>query len=377
MVAWELCGASDCEGGGQQSDRGSGSFKALRDCWEGGKGILMCADWHTPLFHHTPGNSAFIEMMRGATKVMRQCAAVQAGEKVVIASDTNKMRIAEVLAAAAVAEGGIPIIVMIPPTGAHGAQPPSPLVAALKESNVYVLATTYNLQHTDARIEALRAGSRGTTMPEVTEDLLITGGILADYEACDKVGRALGQLLEKTSVVRIRTARGTDVRGQVKGRRVIYETGLFRNPGQYAALPDSEINISPIEGTAEGTVIVDVRLGPIGVPGGPLTIELKDGEVRDVQGGREGEAFWELLDRWKDRTAFNVAEFAMGLNPSARLYATFLEDEGHLGNGHIGIGSNYSIGGKIKAPLHVDVIFRDAVIEFDGRVVYDRGQVTI
>lgn len=334
-------------------------------------------DWHTPHFHHTPGSSSFIEMMRGASKVMRQCAALKPGEKVVIATDTNKLRIAEVLAAAAVAEGGIPIIVMISPTGAHGAQPPSPLVAALKESNVYVFATTFNLQHTDARIEALQAGSRGTTMPQVTEDLLITGGILADFEACDRVGRDLGRLLERTEAVRIRTTQGTDVRGQVKGRQVIYETGLFRAPGQYAALPDSEINISPVEGTAEGTVVVDVRLGPVGVTRhAPVTVHLKDGEVREILGGPQAEAFWDLLSQWKDRTALNVAEFAMGLNPSARLYTTFLEDEGYLGNGHIGIGSNYSIGGKIKAPLHVDVIFRDAVVEFDGRVVYDRGQVT-
>lgn len=338
----------------------------------------MSADWHTPHFHHTPGASSFIEMMRGAATVMRQCAALNPGEKVVIATDTNKFRIAEVLAAAAIAEGGIPIVVMIPPTGAHGAQPPSPLVAALKESNVYVFATTYNLQHTDARIEALKAGSRGTTMPQVTEDLLITGGILADFEACDRAGRALGQILEKTEVVRIRTASGTDVRGQVKGRRVVYETGLFRNPGQYAALPDSEINISPIEGTAEGTVIVDVRLGPVGVTRHePATVYLKDGEVRKIEGGPLADAFWELLSRWNDRTAFNVAEFAMGLNPAARLYTTFLEDEGYLGNGHLGIGSSYAMGGKIKAPLHVDVIFRDAVIEFDGRVVYDRGQVAV
>lgn len=337
----------------------------------------MPPDWHTPYFHHTPGPTSFIEMMRGATKVMRHCAAVKPGEKVVIATDPNKIRIAEVLAAAAVGEGALPIIVMILPTGAHGVQPPSPLVAALKESNVYILATTYNLQHTEARIQALEAGSRGTTMPQVTEDLLITGGILADYEECDRVGRRIGRLLEKTESVRIRTDRGTDVHGQVKGRRVVYETGLFREPGQYAALPDSEINISPIEGTAEGTIVVDVRLGPVGVPEEPVTVQLKDGEVRGVHAGRQAQAFWDLLEVWKDRTAFNVAEFAMGLNPSARLYASFLEDEGRLGNGHIGIGSSYAIGGRVKAPLHVDVIFKDAVIEFDGRVVYDRGHIHV
>ena len=38
----------------------------------------------------------------------------------------------------------------------------------------------------------------------------------------------------------------------ITNRPVQYETGLFRKPGQFAALPNSELNISPIEGTTEG-----------------------------------------------------------------------------------------------------------------------------
>ena len=102
-------------------------------------------------------------------------------------------------------------------------------------------------------------------MCEVTEDALCVGAIEADYEECDRLGRLLGAALAEASEVRITTPLGTDIRGQVKGRPVQYETGLFKKPGQFAAFPDSEINISPIEGTAEGKIVSDVSIMSVGV----------------------------------------------------------------------------------------------------------------
>ena len=67
----------------------------------------------------------------------------------------------------------------------------------------------------------------------------------------------------------------------------------------------------------------------------------------------------------------------IGLNELGRLYATNLEDLGRLGDFHIGIGSNYAIGGKVKAPCHVDVTFRHARIEFDDKLVLDDQRILL
>ena len=75
--------------------------------------------WPIEHFHYIPAPSSFIEMMPGAMKAVTQCAAVKEGEHVVIACDTNKLRLAEAIAAAAYAVGGIPTITAFPPTGAH------------------------------------------------------------------------------------------------------------------------------------------------------------------------------------------------------------------------------------------------------------------
>lgn len=330
-------------------------------------------EWPIAYFHYVPGPSSFVEMMRGAMRSM-ECAAVKSGENVVISTDTNKLRIAEALAAAAHAVGAVPTIVMITPTGAHGAQLPDPVVAACRESDVFFLPATFSQTHTDARIQAIENGARGATMCEMTEDALCVGGILADFEACDRLGRTLGAMIDDATELRMTTPRGTDVRGMVKGRPMQYETGLFRQPGEFAALPNSEINISPIEGTTEGVAVVDVRVMSVGITRRePITLTMKGGLIADIEGGALAEDFARILQSFQDPTAYNVAEFGIGLNPEARECATNLEDLGKSDHGHIGIGSNYAIGGSVKAPCHIDAIFRDASVYLDGTLVYEKG----
>jgi 2,5-dihydroxypyridine 5,6-dioxygenase len=155
---------------------------------------------------------------------------------------------------------------------------------------------------------------------------------------------------------------------------VQYETGLFKTPGSFAAFPDSEINISPVEGTAEGKIVSDVSIMSVGVTiYDHVTLIVKGGKVVDVQGGMAAAKLAQILKGLNDEKAYNYAEFGIGLNPKARLAATNLEDLGRLGNCHAGIGSNFAIGGKVLAPNHIDAMYRDATVYFDGKVVLDNG----
>ena len=330
-------------------------------------------EWPISYWHYTPGSSSPIQMMRGALKCM-ECGGVKPGETVLISTDTNKLRIAEALAGAAYAVGATPIIIMIPPVKTHGAQLPEPIVAAFREADVFLQPSTWSQTHTKARVEAIKAGRRGCTMCEITEDALCVGAIEADYEACDRMGRKLGAVLAQSKEIRITSPLGTDIRGEVKGRPVQYETGLFKKPGQFAAFPDSEINISPVEGTAEGKAVIDVSIMSVGVTiYDPVTLIIKGGKVVDIQGGPSARRFRDTLEALGDEKAFNYAEFGIGLNPCARLAATNLEDLGRLGNCHCGIGSSFAIGGKILAPNHHDAMYKDASVYFDGKLVLENG----
>jgi 2,5-dihydroxypyridine 5,6-dioxygenase len=338
---------------------------------------MSTREWPIAYWHYTPGPSSPVQMMKGALKCMK-CGGVKEGETVLISTDTNKLRIAEVLAGAAYAVGATPIIVMIPPLGVHGAQLPEPIVAAFREADVFLQPTTWSQTHTKARVEAIKAGKRGNTMCEVTEDALCVGAINADYEDCDKRGRMLGAALAQADEIRVTTPLGTDIRGQVTGRPVQYETGLFKRPGQFAAFPDSEINISPVEGSAEGKIVSDVSIMSVGVTlYDQVTLMVKQGRVVDIQGGMAAGKLRLVLESLNDAKAYNYAEFGIGLNPEARLCATNLEDLGRLGNCHAGIGSSFAIGGKVLAPNHIDVMYKDTTVYFDGKVVLDKGTLKI
>jgi leucyl aminopeptidase (aminopeptidase T) len=321
--------------------------------------------------HYMPGESLRVEMMRGAYKLCTQCANIQPNENVVISSDFNKLRIAECIAGAALALGAKPTIVMITPTGSHGAQLTKPAEDAVAASDVFFLPATYSQTHTDARVRALKNGARGT------EDLLCTGAMMGNYIECDERGRKLGTVIGAGKKWRFTTNEGTDIEGIIEGRPVQYETGLFREPGQFAAWPNSELNISPIEGTANGKIVVNVRIMNIGVmKDEPTTLFIENGRVAGAEGAG-GKEMMKMLADLNDPTAFNVAEFGLGLNPVSRMYANNLEDLGKWGTGHMGIGSSYAIGGKVKAPCHVDVSFSDIKVFIDDKLIYEKDKIYV
>jgi leucyl aminopeptidase (aminopeptidase T) len=48
-----------------------------------------------------------------------------------------------------------------------------------------------------------------------------------------------------------------------------------------------------------------------------------------------------------------------------------------LGFGHQGIGSNYAIGGSVAAPCHIDIIYAEASLYVDGKLILDKGELLI
>lgn len=333
--------------------------------------------WPIEYMHYMPGESLRCEMMRGAYRVCKECADIKPGENVVISTDFNKLRIAECLAGAALALDAKPTIVMITPTGAHGAQLTKPAEDAVAASDVFFLPATYSQTHTDARKRALANGARGCTMCEVTEDLMCTGAMMGNYEECDVRGRSLGAVIAKGKKWRYVTKEGTDLEGIIEGRPIQYETGLFREPGQFGAWPNSEINIAPIEGTANGKIVVNVRIMNLGVmKDEPTTLFVENGLIVGAEGAG-GNELMDILRNFNDPTAFNIAEFGLGLNPVSRTYANNLEALGKLGTGHVGIGSNYAIGGTVKAPLHTDVSFKETQVYIDDVLIYDNDKIYV
>jgi 2,5-dihydroxypyridine 5,6-dioxygenase len=315
--------------------------------------------------------------MIGAGILIDTCGVVKAGEKVVVASDQGKIHIADIIAKACLERDIEPVIISMIPRKNHGEEPPAPYIAALKEADVVFAATTFSLFHTNARIEACKRGVRWVNLPGYTKKMLREGGLFVDFHKQRDKGIIVGKALSAGSLVRVTTEKGTDVQFSIEGREAIVESGISDQPGMINSPPDIEVCIAPIEGTAEGKIIID---GSIVLPGlGPIkedvTLYVSKGFVTKIEGSEEAELFKKILDSAKENEVFNIGEFGIGLNPECKICGSMLEDEGVYGTIHFGIGDNHTMGGTVESSMHTDVVIIKPTVTVDKKSLIDLGEI--
>ena len=150
-------------------------------------------------------------------------------------------------------------------------------------------------------------------------------------------------------------------------------------PGELGPIPDIEVNVVPVTGSAEGTIIADASvpyLG-IGILEEPIECVVREGYIVEMTGGDQAAFLREHLESFSDRHCFNVAELGVGLNPNARLTGEMLEDEGVMGTIHIGIGTSHTLGGEIVAPTHYDLIMWEPTITVDDQVLQRDKEIPV
>ena len=124
--------------------------------------------------------------------------------------------------------------------------------------------------------------------------------------------------------------------------------------GAFGNIPCGEAFIAPLEGTAEGTLVVDGSIAAIGRLAEPVELTVRGGHLTEATGA-EGAQLLELLtEHGADGT--NVAELGIGTNESAILTGNILEDEKILGTAHVAFGASAAIGGTVQVPVHLDCV---------------------
>jgi leucyl aminopeptidase (aminopeptidase T) len=226
------------------------------------------------------------------------------------------------------------------------------------------------MSHTKARFEAQAAGCRFCLMSDYTVDMLISGGLNADLTAVKTNVERMAEIFGQSKVIRITAPGGTELTARVEGRRANAYHGFAHRPGTYSLCQCQEANISPIEGETEGMIVIDAAVaGWLLIENQPITIHVKAGRVVSIEGGKEAEILRKHLAAMNDENVYNIAEIGVGLNPECRLIGSVLEDEGVLGTAHIGIGSNITLGGRVSAKAHEDLMIWNPCLEADGRVI--------
>ncbi len=289
---------------------------------------------------------------QGADKVL-ECFGAKRGESVLIVVDTSTpMSIGKSLFEAARNMGCEAMILTMLPRTRHGEEPPFAISEAMKNADVVIAPTTFSLTHTQARINACKAGARVASMPGITEKMMSSGGMTADYNKVNAIAIGLNKQLENTCTVRVVTESGTDIVFNLEGCKWMMDTGLCHEKGCSANLPAGELYIAPKD--ANGVFIVDGSMSGFGILDSPLEFTVRNRYVTEIR-GKQAKKLKDMLNEVGDK-ARNIAEFGIGINPQAKLIGNVLEDEKVGGTVHIALGDNSTFGGDVVAGIHLDGI---------------------
>jgi leucyl aminopeptidase (aminopeptidase T) len=313
-------------------------------------------------------------MAHAANMLINQVLQVRKGEIVVIVTDTDRPRIiTRALAYSAISAGGEVVVVSMEPQPIGGLEPPAPVSAAMAAAQVVINQSTQSLTHTAAAREAMKKGARIANLRNVTEEMMVTGGITADYQQVKRITENLAQLLTEADAIRLTTPEGTDFTMRSLGRRAIAQSGFVTKPGELSGLPDGEATLAPLEGATEGVVVSPYIADQLGIITDPFRMKITAGRITDIQGGKEAAELRRLL-KSMDESGYNAAsQFALGTNPACRIIPNTREVGKKLGTAHIAIGDNISLGGKSKSTFHIDIVFLNPSVYLDGKCILKDG----
>ena len=286
-------------------------------------------------------------------------------ETVLIVTDTLRLRIAKSLYDTAREMDCDAIMMTMPPRSRHGEEPPRAVAEAMRSVDVVIAPTTMSLTHTRARKQANDAGVRTASMPGVTEQMMVEGGLTANPREVMEHTRRLAETFKGASEIRLVSELGTDISFEVDTSKWNLDVGCCRQKGCSTNLPAGEVYTAPEN--CKGTVVIDGSMAGLELLKNPIKIRVEEGLAVDVQGDRAKELL-KIINPLGD-VARNIAELGIGTNPRARMIGVVLEDEKVRGTAHIALGDNSTIGGTVVAGVHLDAIIRKPRVFADGHEI--------
>jgi leucyl aminopeptidase (aminopeptidase T) len=317
-----------------------------------------------------------IELSAVARRVVADYLGVASGERFLIVTDSRTSpTLAPALAGHALSLGADPVIAVMTPRARSGEEPPASIAAAMCEADVVLAAASRSCYHTEAKGAAQARGTRGVFNAPSDVAAWVDGAMTADFLALREIALRLADTLRGAREVRVTSPAGTDLRMSIDGREPKgWLTGICRNRGEVSALPGGEVSLPPVEGSAEGTVVVERVMTDIGVLSESIVWTVRDGHVIDIAGGTEADRLRRHVDGVENAT--NIGELGIGLNPLARITSDITESKKALGTAHVAMGDSAGgYGGNVVSDVHLDGIVMTPRIEVDGRVVADGGEV--
>ncbi|MFQ5552455.1 MAG: aminopeptidase [Thermoplasmata archaeon] len=310
-----------------------------------------------------------MDLSAGARSLVEISLALEGEETAMVLVDEPNLPIGRALVQAARRTGADAFLTLLE-VASPGAEPLEPVVAAMKDADAVILATQHSLSHTDARRQVTRGGTRVVSVPQITEAMMADGCLTANHEEVEEAMALASKRLRRARTLRVTTSRGTDLTVSVEGQSWITEdTGLCRGRGDFATFPAGELLVPAVDGSAEGSLHVDVFFQHF--LRAPATVTVREGYAVRVSGAQEAESAMDA----GGHEGRHLSRLGVGFNPRASLHASSLEARKALGVLHVGFGDNFVLGGDVRSGAEVDAVLKGIALEADGKPVMERGQL--
>ena len=264
--------------------------------------------------------------------------------------------------------------------------PPRGPLEAMKAADLVIDMSTVGWLYTNVHNEILASGTRTLMVnnpPEILRRLLPS----AEVRRRTLAGAAF---LQKASKLRLTSSAGTDLTLRKEGRKGIFQYGASDIPGRWDHWPSGQVACAPIEGSAEGILVLDVGDYVLRIEryvSEPIRCEFRDGKMTNLKGGGiEGYLIREYMNTWNDEKAFIPAHVGWGCEDRAIWIESALpgpgggmDAESFYGDILFGMGANYftGLGGANVTPAHIDFCMRNCSFWVDDIQVLDEGKIVV
>lgn len=312
----------------------------------------------------------------GARHILGSSAGLQSGETCLLIIDESTSQLAKHFLSAAQASGIKIEIIQNWPQSNHGQEPRPEASQRMKEVDCVLALTRFSIAHSAARQEASELGVSFVSLPQYSEELLSHPMVRFDYQSARGSVRLVSDYFSNGVSASLTTIAGTHVEFDLTGRTGNFCPAYIETGVSIASPPDVEANISPVETATHGLAVVDASITHpvIGKLREPVLMKIENGSVTDFQS--DDHVVLEELEKLfppENPERRVVGELGIGLNPLAKITGVMLSDEGTFGAAHLGLGSNFWVGGKNNTDFHLDFVMREATLVVDGITVLENG----
>lgn len=321
---------------------------------------------------------------------------VSAGDKALVLTDTaHDPRVWQVVMSILQEIGAEVTVALFDRRPADYYDPPSAVADAMMKSSVNILLASTGMLHSPASFRAMEA-----RIPSICMD----GGMTLEMFQSGAVTDDMKQIMVRKHYVakdifgvdakecRVTSRYGTDFSYRVDDRIFVppipgesfdpykivdFDKDENRKGGNlyYYLFPTGELNVAPIEYTANGKLVFDLTMHHIGRLEDPIELNVKDGRITSIEGGASARVLRDYLAEYGDDNAYMCpAEASVGVNAKAVIRGIQREDKNIYGAMHFGLGTNIDVGGSIRSRIHMDGVILEPTLYVDGEMRMKDGR---